>query len=65
MNKKTMNKTRHFLGTFIRAALVAAAVAAPLMMVQGVRAGTSQFIGETPSMSNGAGLVIMVSLQRS
>jgi hypothetical protein len=62
---KTANKTRRILGTAIRAALVATAVAAPLMMVQGVRAGTSQFIGETPVMSNGAGLVLVVGLQRS
>ncbi|MCB1453804.1 MAG: hypothetical protein KDJ43_09165 [Rhizobiaceae bacterium] len=59
------NSHRRHLGTFLRAALIAAAVAAPMLAVQNVRAGTSQFIGETPSMSSGAGLVLMVSLQRS
>lgn len=58
-------KARHFLGTAIRAALVAGVVVAPLMMVQGVRAGTSQFIGEAPVMSSGAGLVLVASLKRS
>ncbi|MBO6538983.1 MAG: hypothetical protein JJ969_06220 [Rhizobiaceae bacterium] len=61
--------TRHSIhglfGAFLRAALIAIAVAAPLIAVQGVRAGTSQFIGEAPSMSSGAGFVLMVSLQRS
>lgn len=61
----TANRTRRLLGTAIRAAFVAAVVVAPLMAVQGVRAGGSQFIGETQTMSNGAGLVIFVSLQRS
>jgi hypothetical protein len=62
---KTARKTRHFLGTTIRAALVATVVVAPLMMVQGVRAGSSQFIGEAPVMSNGAGLVLIAGLKRS
>jgi hypothetical protein len=62
---KTAKKTRRFLGTTVRAALVAAAVVAPLMMVQGVNAGSSQFIGEAPVMSNGAGLVLVASLKRS
>ena len=61
----TRHSNRGLFGTFLRAALIATAVAAPLIAVQGVRAGTSQFIGETPSMSSGAGLVLMVSLQRS
>ena len=63
--KKTMKQSRRHLGTAIRAAMVAAVVVAPLMAVQSVRAGSSQFIGEAPVMSNGAGLVLFVSLQRS
>ncbi|MBO6719185.1 MAG: hypothetical protein JJ913_14605 [Rhizobiaceae bacterium] len=61
----TIRKIRQFTGTAIRAALIAAAVVTPLLAVQSVRAGNSQFIGETPTMSNGAGLVLFVSLQRS
>jgi hypothetical protein len=62
---KTARNIRRHLGTAIRAALVVGAIAAPLMAVQGVRAGSSQFIGEAPTMSSGAGLVLAVSLQRS
>jgi hypothetical protein len=45
--------------------MIAAVVVAPLMAVQSVRAGTSQFIGEAPVMSSGAGLVLVASLKRS
>jgi hypothetical protein len=62
---KTAKQNRHFLGAIVRAAMIAAVVAAPLMAVQSVRAGTSQFIGEAPVMSNGAGLVLVASLKRS
>ncbi len=61
----TAIKIRRLLGTAIRAAVVAGAVAGPLLVAQGVNAGNSQFIGETPVMSNGAGLVIVASLKRS
>lgn len=64
MNMTARSNRRH-LGTFFRALMIAAAVAAPMLAVQSVRAGSSQFIGETPSMSSGAGFVLMVSLQRS
>ena len=62
---KSAKQTRHFLYAIIRATLIAAVVAAPLMAVQSVRAGTSQFIGEAPVMSSGAGLVLVASLKRS
>lgn len=56
---------RRILSNVVRGALFAAAIAAPLVAVQSVRANTDTFIGETPTMSNGVGLVLMVSLQRS
>lgn len=62
---KNTNKTRRFIGTIVRATFIAAVVAAPLMAVQKVNAGSSQFIGETPVMSNGAGLVLIAGLKRS
>lgn len=62
---KSANQTRHLLAAIVRAAMIAAVVAAPLMAVQSVRAGTSQFIGEAPVMSSGAGLVLVASLKRS
>jgi len=51
--------------TFARAALLAAAIVTPLLAVQNVNAGSETFIGETPTMSSGAGLVLLVGLRRS
>lgn len=62
---RTAFNLRRLIGTAIRAGIVATVIVGPLMAVQRVNAGTSQFIGETPVMSNGAGLVIVASLQRS
>ena len=60
-----MNARIHIMKTFTRAALLAGIVCAPLLAVQNVNAGTGAFIGEAPTMSSGAGLVLVVGLRRS
>jgi hypothetical protein len=63
------NMTAHSITRNIKAAgriaMLAAIVAAPLFVVQKVNAGTDTLIGEAPTMSNGAGLVLLFGLQRS
>jgi hypothetical protein len=51
--------------TTAKVALLAGAVAAPLFAVQQVNAGAATVIGETPTKSNGVGLVLLFGLQRS
>lgn len=60
-----MNARTNLLKTFTRAALLVAMICAPLLAVQNVNAGTDTFIGEAPTMSSGAGLVLVVGLRRS
>jgi len=62
MNNRTIS---HALKMATRATLLVAVVAAPLFIAQRVNAGPSQFIGEAPTMSTGAGLVLLAGLQRS
>jgi hypothetical protein len=64
MNTTTRN-IRQTLRASVKILLLAATVAAPLFAVQQVNAGTETLIGETPTMSNGAGLVLLFGLQRS
>jgi len=52
------------LSVTLKACLILAALAGPLMAVKAVNAGSEQTIGELPRMSSGAGLVLLVSLQR-
>lgn len=60
--------TAHSIARHVKAAarvlLLATIIAAPLFAVEKVNAGTSPFIGEAPTMSNGAGLVLVLGLQR-
>jgi hypothetical protein len=49
----------------VKILLLTAVVTAPLLAVQQVNAGTATLIGETQTMSNGAGLVLLFGLQRS
>lgn len=60
-----MNARTPILKSLTRAALLAAVICAPLLAVQNVNAGTGTFIGEAPTMSNGAGLVLVFGLRRS
>lgn len=63
-----MNTTGDIWQTFkamTKVTLFVALLAAPLFAVQQVNAGTSTLIGETPTMSSGAGLVLLFGLQRS
>lgn len=60
-----MNARTRLLKTFTRAGLLAAVICAPLLAVQNVNASTGTFIGEAPTMSNGAGLVLVMGLRRS
>ncbi len=48
-----------------RALLLAAALAGPVAAMQSVQAGSSVTIEDSRPMSNGAGLVLQVSLQRA
>lgn len=59
---KTSRRT--VAATLVRAALLAAVVAAPVAATHAVRAESSTAIGTTPTMSNGIGLVLLVSLRR-
>jgi len=68
---KTMTRTAkrshrgpHGLAGLARAALVAALLFAPAIAVQQVNAGSGQTVGQTQKMSNGAGLVLLIGLQR-
>lgn len=63
--KTKKHHIRHTLKATAKITLLAAVVAAPLFAVQQVNAGTDTLIGETPTMSNGAGLVLLFGLQRS
>lgn len=54
-----------FLRTLTRAAILAAALFAPLAAMQSVQAGSKAFIEDSRALSSGAGLVILVSLQRT
>ena len=60
-----MNVRTNTLKIFTRAALLVAVICAPLLAVQNVNASTGTFIGEAPTMSNGAGLVLVFGLSRS
>jgi hypothetical protein len=60
-----MNASTPLLKIFTRGALLAAVICAPLLAVQNVNASTDTFIGEAPTMSNGAGLVLVFGLRRS
>jgi hypothetical protein len=64
-----MNMTAHTIWRTFKAstriALLAGLLAAPLLAVQKVNAGTETLIGELPTMSNGAGLVLLFGLRRS
>lgn len=51
--------------TAAKALLLATAIATPLAVVSQVNASTEAVIGETAKKSNGVGLVLLVSLQRS
>ena len=58
--------TTETLRTLPRGALLAAALFAPLMAMQSVQAGSPRAtIEDSRALSNGAGLVLLVSLQRS
>ncbi|MBU0581969.1 MAG: hypothetical protein KKB66_05275 [Alphaproteobacteria bacterium] len=60
-----MNRMNDSLKLIRRALLVTLVVATPVMAIHGVRAADTTTI-EAPTMKNrGAGLVLMVSLQRS
>ncbi len=48
-----------------RVAILAMAMWLPLMAMDGVRAGSDNIIVDNQRMSSGAGLVLMVSLQRA
>lgn len=48
-----------------RFALLAAMLLAPLMAVHAVQAGADNFIEDSRKLSSGAGLVLVVGLQRS
>lgn len=64
MPRPTPHALSH-LRLLLRAILVMLAVAAPLLAIPGVRASDATTI-EAPTMKKmGAGLVLMVSLQRS
>lgn len=47
-----------------RFALLAAALLAPLVAMQSVQAGADTFIEDSRKLSSGAGLVLVISLQR-
>ena len=62
---RTTNARNDLPKLLCRAMLVMLALAAPVMAISGVRASDETTI-EAPTMKNrGAGLVLMVSLQRS
>ena len=51
--------------TLLRIAMLTLALFAPMFAMQQVQAGTSTIIEDTYKRSSGAGLVILVSLQRA
>ena len=53
------------LASLPRAALLATALFLPLMAMHSVQAGSTTVIEDTYKRSSGAGLVLVVSLQRS
>lgn len=64
-NAKTMNRLTNALRLVARAALIAGLVTGPLLVVSHVNAGDKVII-EAPSQKKmGAGLVLLVSLQRA
>jgi len=62
--RKENSKNNHLAAGLARAALVAALLFMPAIAVQKVNAGAEQTIGTTQKMSNGAGLVLLMGLQR-
>ena len=56
---------RNAIAMLPRAAVIVAALAAPIAVVQNVQAGSESILEGTYEKSSGAGLVIMVSLQRN
>jgi hypothetical protein len=62
---KTASNIWQTLKAMAKVMLLVGVVVAPLFTVQQVNAGSSTLIGETPTMSNGAGLVLLFGLQRS
>lgn len=56
--------TRKAAGGAAKLALVLGMLLIPMMTVQTVNAGSEYTIGQTQTMSNGAGLVLLMSLQR-
>lgn len=64
MTMTAQNLTRTFKAA-AKIALLAAVIAAPPFVAQKVNASQDVFIGEAPTMSNGAGLVLVFGLQRS
>ncbi len=63
--KMTAHNTWQTFKAAAKILLLAAVVTAPLFAVQQVNAGSETLIGETQTMSNGAGLVLLFGLQRS
>lgn len=53
------------LRTLFRAGLLVGALFAPLALAQTVQAGSTTIIEDNSRMSSGAGLVLVISLQRS
>lgn len=64
-----MTRPRTFMTETLRALprvlLLAVALAGPVAAMQSVQAGSSVTIEDSRAMSNGAGLVLLLSLQRS
>ena len=63
-----MTRRTPFLSSFASAlprfALLAVALLAPLAAMQSVRAGADTFIEDSRKLSSGAGLVLVIGLQR-
>lgn len=60
-----IDTTKEMLRGGAKVALVLGVLFGPILAVQNVNASSSYQIGELQSMSNGAGLVLLVGLQRS
>lgn len=57
-------KCRPTLRVLVRMAALACVLCAPLAAINSVKAASDTFIGHTPEHSSGAGLVLVMSLQR-
>lgn len=57
--------TTETLRVLPRVLLLAAVLAGPIATIQSVQAGSTVTIEDSRSMSSGAGLVLLMSLQRS